>query len=197
MFVLFGDAKKSLNAVDDDVCSLGGTLVPMDKIAVFLKEKTSKVVALPTKALIAGYENDLFISHHQATGADLATSLRFRLGQVGLYVLVDQMMSQITVQSMLDGVERSAGIVFLLTKGATARQFCQMELLKAVELPRPIVFAHEADTRVAGFAEIYDMKAETPADLQGLFNSIESIPFRRREYECEATVLDIKRRLLP
>ena len=171
--------------------------MPMDKIAVFLKEKTSKVVAQPTKALIAGYEIDLFISHHQATGADSATLLRFRLGQEGLFVLVDQMMSQITEQSMLDGVERSAGIIFLLTKGVTARLFCQMELRKAMELARPLVFVHEADTRVAGFAEIYDMKAETPADLQGLFNSIESIPFRRREYECEATVLDIKRRLLP
>ena len=85
MFVLFGDAKKSLSADDDDVRSLGVTLVRMDKVAVFLKEKTSKVVALPTKALIAGYENDLFISHHQATGADLATLLRFRLGQVGLW----------------------------------------------------------------------------------------------------------------
>ena len=50
---------------------------------------------------------------------------------------------------------------------------------------------------MAGFAEIYDMKAEAPPDLQGLFNSIESIPFRRREYECEATVLEIKRRVLP
>ena len=106
-------------------------------------------------------------------------------------------MSQITEQSMLDGVKRSAGIIFLLTKGATARPFCQMELRKAVELARPIVFVHEADTRMAGFAEIYDMKAEAPPDLQGLFNSIESIPFRTREYECEATVLEIKRRLLP
>ena len=106
-------------------------------------------------------------------------------------------MSQTTELSMLDGVERSAGIIFLLTKGATARPFCQMELRKAVELARPIVFVHEADTRMAGFAEIYDMKAETPADFQGLFNSIESIPFRRREYECEVTVLEIKRRLLP
>ena len=85
MFVLFGDAEKSLSADDDDVRSLGGTLVPMDKTAAFLKEKTSKVVALPTKVLIAGYENDLFISYHLATGADLATLLRFRLGQVGLW----------------------------------------------------------------------------------------------------------------
>ena len=89
MFVLFGDAGKSLNTGDDDVRSFRGTLVPMDKIAAFLKEKTSKVVAQPTKALIAGYEIDLFISHHQATGADWATLLRFRLGQVGLYVVAD------------------------------------------------------------------------------------------------------------
>ena len=43
MFVLFGDAEKSLSADDDDVRSLGVTLMPMDKIAVFLKEKTGPV----------------------------------------------------------------------------------------------------------------------------------------------------------
>jgi hypothetical protein len=141
------------------------------------------------------FKHDLFISYYQITGGDVAATLRFRLEKQQLSVLMDQAMAQINTTSMEKGVEESMGVILLLTKGVLSRPFCQMEIRKALALKKRVVMVHEPEPRMPGFAEIYEMKQEAPLDLQVLFDQIESIPYRRRDFEVDGMVKQICARL--
>jgi hypothetical protein len=55
----------------------------------------------------------------------------------------------------------------------------QCELRIAIKLQKPILFVHETNSKHLGFAEIYDLKGNTPEDLNFLSDKIEFMGFER------------------
>jgi len=143
-----------------------------------------------------GMKHHIFISYCQETGMDQVDSLYRSLMGCGLDVIFDRILPQITLIEVEKAVDESSCLLVFLSKGVMTRSFCQAEIRRAIKLEHPILFVHEEDRRCRGFAEIYDLKAEAPEDLQCLFNQLEIIPFRRRYFEREAMVAEIEKRCL-
>jgi hypothetical protein len=58
-----------------------------------------------------------------------------------------------------------------------------------------MLFVHERNPRHAGFAEIYDIRSNTPEDLKFLCDKIKSIEFERRHYLLEGMMKELVRRI--
>ena len=85
-----------------------------------------------------------FISHRQFSGGDQALLVREELASRGLAAWYDQDREP-TATGMRLGVEGSACVVVLLSRGYLPSPAVQLELRTTVELKKPIIFLIEAD----------------------------------------------------
>lgn len=176
----------------------GRTKVEVKQLDKFFKgsDENQSVKAAPTKQLGDSLSYDFFISYYTGTGKDQAISLGKSLENAKFTVWLDQFFEgEVTEAEMRKGVDSSKCLLVFLSKGVFTREFCLMEMRRAKEANRPILFVHEIDPNHPGFAEIYDLRdREAPEDLQHLFKDVDSIGFQRKRYLEDAMIAELTRR---
>jgi tetratricopeptide (TPR) repeat protein len=138
---------------------------------------------------------DVYLAHVQSTGGDQCKILRLELEKYGVTSWLDQHATEITEDEMVKGINKARKILVFLSKGVFQSRWVQFEVRTAIKLQKPILFVHETNYKCADFAEIYDIKANTPMDLQYLFKDIESIGFERRSYLVDGMMKELIRRI--
>jgi len=141
-------------------------------------------------------EFDVFISHSQGTGQDQAGKLRILLEQLGLKVWYDMTAKNLTAEGMEDGVSNSRCVLIVLTDGIMSRPFCQLEMRWAKLYGCMLVGVAEEDAR-HGKVDFVVEKQRAPADLQYIFNDVEFLTFRRRDFEETGMIEQIAKRIGP
>jgi hypothetical protein len=164
---------------------------------------SSSVLSLPKRW-------DYFISHYQLNAQLQARALHGALAARGKRAWLDQ--DEVpNVPGVIEGVTGSACFIMLLTRGALRRDFCLVELRKAIELGKPIILLRETNatlpkhvvpvehggdgtTLVDPCASLAELRAEAPADLQHMFDACVVRPHTSREHYdalvneiCDAT----------
>jgi len=90
------------------------------------------------------YEYDMFLSHKQANGADLAQSIKLQLQalrpDLRVFLDVDDLNE---VHKLEDLVARSKHFVLLITEGVLERPFVQVECRTALKLNKNLVLVHD------------------------------------------------------
>ncbi|KAJ3343565.1 hypothetical protein HDU83_005582, partial [Entophlyctis luteolus] len=144
------------------------------------------------------FKYHIFLSYLQKEAIDACTALCHRLNEQGLKVWFDQRyednQDNLNADAMKRGVEESRVYLLFLTKSVFSSEYVKMELKRAVDLKRKILFVHEEDQGQQGFAPFKDYIQACPPDLQHLFEKVESIPYRRRLHESDGMCKEILRR---
>ena len=172
--------------------------VPLSSISWFLEEPSKREdddQALQTLDKMRNFLYHIFISYYQANAIDQVATLTELLKQKNLKVWFDQGVAEITEQAMIDGVTNSAFVLIFLSKDILTRPFCLMEIRKAIELVKKVLLVYEEDPRSPGKVDFSQLKLEAPDDIRTLLNNIESIPYRRRQFERNAMLKELERRI--
>ncbi|KAJ3380227.1 hypothetical protein HDU84_006062 [Entophlyctis sp. JEL0112] len=141
------------------------------------------------------FKYHIFLSYLQKEAIDTCTALSQLLNKQGLKVWFDQRYEDnLNADAMKRGVEESKVYMLFLTKSVFSSNYVKMELERAVDLKREILFVHEEDQGQQGFAPFKDYIQACPPDLQHLFKKVESIPYRRRLHESDGMCKEILRR---
>jgi hypothetical protein len=90
------------------------------------------------------------------------------------------------------GVAESDIFLLFLSSGVLSRPFVQYELRQAKSLNKRIVTVYETDER-HGQLDFASEKINCPEDLQFVLADIEAIPYRRRKYERQAMMEQVRR----
>ncbi len=129
--------ERALGRLDEDA---GGPEQPKAKLA----------------PLAAGLKYNVFLSHRQDCGGDLANVLCLELQARGLKVLYDKdgkdHRSELNERAMLYGVRESRCYLLVLTKGVFQSGAVLNQFQAAVGAGKPLVFLHEHETHRAGWA---------------------------------------------
>jgi hypothetical protein len=94
----------------------------------------------------------------------------------------------------MKGIAEADQFVLFLTDQCITRPFVQNEIREAVRLDRKILLVHEQDPR-HNAVDFSLERGRAPDDLKFLFDNIESIPWRRREFERQAMIQELLRRV--
>ncbi|KAJ3355617.1 hypothetical protein HDU83_002999 [Entophlyctis luteolus] len=178
---------KEIWATDDK------TLVSTNVLQVFFDRNQETVSEKPLVS--SEFKYHIFLSYFQKEAMDACMGLYHRLNGQGLKVWFDQIyQDNLNADAMKRGVEESKVYLLFLTKSVFSSTYVKMELKRAVDLKREILFVHEEDQRLPGFAPFKDYIQACPPDLQHLFKKVESIPYRRRLHESDGMCKEILRR---
>lgn len=99
------------------------------------------IVAPPAKKRMGG-PWDLFISHRQADTGRTAALLEGDLRERRYKVWLDVKMRDCSLPAMMHGVEHSRVFLLVLSDGYFSSDYCRREVLRAIDLQKPIVLAH-------------------------------------------------------
>jgi len=87
---------------------------------------------------------DLFISHKQINGADLAQAIKLQLElihpEIRTFLDVDDLNN---IHSLDDNVSKSRNVILLITDGVLERPFVQKEIRAAVRMKKNIILVHD------------------------------------------------------
>ena len=135
------------------------------------------------KKLPSGMKNHAFISHKQATAADMAGLLAERLSNRSLNIWYDiGHKGNLAVPEMKKGIAESKCYILLLTKDVFQSEMVCMEFETAIKMNKPILAIHESQTNISGFAPFSEYIDTVPSSAKGKFSELESMPFQRRNY---------------
>ena len=125
----------------------------------------------------------VFLSHFQGPSGDAVETLKHELAQRGIDAWFDNQQptneaaaaagGARTEASMMDGVVRANVFVLFMSKGVFERPFVLKELRCALQHDKPILLAHETDSRHGAF------DFNVPSSLRPLTNDIESEGWQR------------------
>ena len=101
-------------------------------------------------------------------------------------------LKDLTTEAMGKGVAQSDIFLLFLSAGVLSRPFVQYELRQAKSLNKRIVTVYETDER-HGRLDFASEKSSCPEDLQFVLADIEAIPYRRRKYERQAMMEQVRR----
>ncbi|KAJ3376316.1 hypothetical protein HDU84_000378, partial [Entophlyctis sp. JEL0112] len=136
---------KEIWATDDK------TLVSTNVLQVFFDRNQETVSEKPLVS--SEFKYHIFLSYFQKEAMDACMGLYHRLNGQGLKVWFDQIyQDNLNADAMKRGVEESKVYLLFLTKSVFSSTYVKMELKRAVDLKREILFVHEEDQRLPGFA---------------------------------------------
>ena len=92
-----------------------------------------------------------FISHYQKEGNGEAVRVAQALQNLGGSVWLDMYEDDLTLEGMREGVQNANVFILILTSQALERWYCQQEIIKALNLGKPIFILYEQDRRFAPF----------------------------------------------
>ena len=161
-----------------------------------LKMNQQEQIPLPK-----GCKYHFFISHHQKKGGDIASTLYWKLTICGYKVWQDIQMDEIDTTAMQEGIDNSHCFILLLTTGVLTRPFVRFEINRAITQNKKII-----TIKLPG-EDKYDFtlgrencaKAKTEKEHPGdyyqlLFEHLEAITYRRRNFEADAMIAELVRR---
>jgi hypothetical protein len=169
-------------------------LVSLSAVEIFFTTNQQDVPVTKLSSITSD-AYDIYLAHVQASGGDQCNVLRLELEKYGVVAWLDQHATEITQKEMESNIIKSKKILVFLSKGVFQSEWVQFEVRTAIKLNKPILFVHETNAKREGFEEIYDIKANTPTDLQYLFKDVESIGFERRSYLVEGMMKELTRRI--
>ena len=143
-----------------------------------------------------------FLSHAQMDAAGVVATLFFEFGRKGMSSWLDMHQDDLTLPGMLRGIENSDCFLLVLTENVLKSWFCQQEILKALELQKPIQLVLEEDPRLGapfgrfGWRASESYQALDPGTCGLLEHMLEehlpsAIVFRRRDFEAEAMIREL------
>jgi GTPase SAR1 family protein len=135
------------------------------------------------KKLVEGCKYHVFISHSQATAADMANVIASNLMSRGLKPWYDQNVEgNLGEPEMRKGIQESKCYLLLLTQGVFERPAVKMELETALRHNKSILLVHESQTNLNGFSPFSEYLNSCPDSVKHLFKETESMPMQRRRY---------------
>lgn len=147
--------------------------------------KTQKTINM--KKSLDDIPYDLFISHYQKTGSNLALLIKNYLKEQNLEIFldVDDMKS---THNLEKNIENSENVLLLITEGVFERHFVQLELRKALECNKNIILLW--DKKNCEFPE----KENIPQDLISVLD-ITAISWFNEKYLREPILNEIKKNI--
>jgi len=128
---------------------------------------------------------DVFISHKQLNGADLAQAIKLQLElahpELTIFLDVDDLN---VIHGLEDNIKNTTNIILLITEGVLERPFVQKEILAAVANNKNIILVH--DERNCGFPTGNGL----PDQLKSVL-SIKAIPYYREKVFRETCINQI------
>ena len=110
----------------------------------------------------------------------------------------DMQESDLTLQGMKEGVERSRIFLLILTRNVLRRPFCRKELIEALRLRKDLQLLVEEDERFQPFdpSSWKSFTADSDDEHASICDAIEAaltkaVVFRRRKHEVEAMVREL------
>jgi len=170
------------------VRSMTQVLVALGDLDVFF-DAAAQTGAPPSDVAVASVVDappdskwDVFLSHYQLTGSNQCLVLFYELERVGLKAWLDtRSAGEITQAAMANGVHHSSVFLLFLSRSVMTRPYVQFEVREAKISGKPIIMVYDAEYGGPAFVE---------------FHETEAIPYRKRLYETDAMVGEIKRRVM-
>jgi len=157
--------------------------IPIGHRKIMMKEITKVSTEHKKKAHEGTW--DLFISHKQINGADLAQAIKLQLEllhpEVSTFLDVDDLNN---IHSLEDNIIKSRNVVLLITDGVLERPFVQKEIKSAVALKKNIILVH--DERNCRFP----VGDGLPDDVKSVL-MIKAIPYYREKVFRETCIKQI------
>eukprot|EP01116_Phalansterium_solitarium_P005825 TRINITY_DN1796_c0_g1_i1.p1 TRINITY_DN1796_c0_g1~~TRINITY_DN1796_c0_g1_i1.p1 ORF type:complete len:243 (+),score=23.20 TRINITY_DN1796_c0_g1_i1:354-1082(+) len=168
-----------LSATDEELSSIGFPLGPRKRLGrAIANQKGITEIARKTKSngpLKAG-EYDLFLSHKQVGGGDLAQAIKLQLEieqpNIKCFLDVDDLNM---IHDIEAAVRNSRTFLLLLTEGVLERPFVQKEILAALGANKNIILVH--DEKSTPFPS-GDLLKNVPPEVQKVL-TIKAIPYYR------------------
>eukprot|EP00741_Cyanophora_paradoxa_P002369 tig00000601_g2295.t1 len=120
------------------------------------------------------HQYDAFLSHRQATGGDLAMSIKLQLEQArpGIRIFLDVDDAGLDLRQLAAIIQHSANVVLVITQGVLESEYVLLELRAAVQAAKNIILLH--DERSCRFPH----QGDIPGDLRAVF-ARKAIPYIR------------------
>jgi len=159
--------------------------VPIVARKKFLRDMVADVAEQKKKKHNENGTWDLFISHKQINGADLAQAIKLQLEllhpEIRTFLDVDDLND---IHSLDDNIAKSRNIILLITEGVLERPFVQKEIRGALALKKNIILVH--DERNCGFPT----GVGVPDDIKPVL-ATKAIPYYREKVFRDTCITQI------
>ena len=162
-----------------------------------------------------------FLSHNQKEAGDVAHTLFETLAAMGLSIWYDMDAKDLTEDGMAAGVRESIYFLLIVTTNVFQRPFCRREMDEALTVGKQFVYIQEQDPRFSAwswdtwsssaefemFPWVHDQTVAGPyaerSKNESLWGTIktqiasdktEMLPYRRRQFEATAMIMELLRR---
>jgi hypothetical protein len=135
------DFQAFLELTDEEMKEIGLPIGPRKK----LRRELQKMLKGPANALVthAG-QWDIFLSHRQINGADLAQAIKLQLElahpMIRVFLDVDDLNN---IHILEENVKNSTNLLLLITEGVLERPFVQKEIRSALAYQKNIIVVHD------------------------------------------------------
>ena len=141
-------------------------------------------------------KNHAFISHKQSTAADMAGLIAEKLERRGLEVWFDMnTVGNLAQAEMKSGIAESKCYILLLTRDVFKSASVCMEFATAKKMKKPILFIHETQTNLPGFAPFEEYLESIPNFGKTDLKKTESLPFQRRKFLADPFLEELIERI--
>jgi len=176
------DYESFMDLSEVDMKEIGFSLVHRKR----LKREIEKIAKV-NKPKVDDGSWDLFISHRQLNGGDLAQSIKLQLELVSPSIKVFLDVDDLNHLQILEkNVINSRNFLLLITEGSIDRPFVQKEIRYALNSKKNIIIVH--DERSCPFPS----NEKLPEDIREVLN-IKAIPYIREKPACSACTRDCSR----